>query len=230
MPDGWAGRRIIINFGGVETFFYLYLNGQKIGFSKDSRLPAEFDVTPYLREGENTVAAMVIRWSDASYLEDQDHWLMAGLHRDVTLLALPQTCLFDVFARPELDDDYRDGTLRVRVDVRTFNPPPNLTYTREIRRFAPHPEGYRVRLQLFDAAGAPVIAPLEEPVMQSDWAMTRVDFTAPIAAPASGAPNRPICTRWSSPCLRQRHRRFLKPPRGHLSTPAASGSAFAASR
>lgn len=183
LPAHWQGRRVIIGFGGVETFFYLYINGQRIGFSKDSRLPAEFDITPYLRPGQNTVAAMVIRWSDASYLEDQDHWLMAGLHRDVYLLALPPTCLFDVFARPQLDDDFRDGTLRVQVDVRTFDPPPEINYTREMRDIAPHPEGYAVRMQLFDAAATPVIEPQTLPVLRSDWAMTRVDFTAPVAAP-----------------------------------------------
>ncbi len=183
VPAGWQGRRVIIGFGGVESYFELYLNGQHIGFSKDSRLPAEFDITDYLQPGENIVAALVTRWSDASYLEDQDHWLMAGLHRDVYLYSVPQTCLYDVFARPELDDDTRDGTLRVTVDVRTFDPSPDPNYTRELRGFAPHPDGLKVRLQLFDAAGAPVIEPATKPLLQSDWALPRVEFAAPVAAP-----------------------------------------------
>ncbi len=66
------------------------MNGQKVGYSQGSRLPAEFDLTPYLRPGENTMAVMVIRWSDGSYLEDQDHWWMAGIYRDVYLYATPK--------------------------------------------------------------------------------------------------------------------------------------------
>lgn len=85
VPKEWKNRRIVLHFGGVESVLHLYVNGHQVGMSKDSRLPAEFDVTPYVKPGANMLAAMVIRYSDASYIEDQDHWRMAGIYRDVYL-------------------------------------------------------------------------------------------------------------------------------------------------
>ncbi|NNL67365.1 MAG: beta-galactosidase, partial [Myxococcales bacterium] len=83
LPDAWQGRRIVLHFGGAESVLYVHLNGVFVGMSKDSRLPAEFDVTAAVKPGQNLLAATVVRWSDASFLEDQDHWWMAGLHREV---------------------------------------------------------------------------------------------------------------------------------------------------
>lgn len=117
VPRGWSGRRVVLHVGGAESVLYVYVNGHAVGMSKDSRLAAEFDITPYLVKGENLVAAMVIRWSDATYLEDQDHWWMAGLHRDVFLYSTPMTHVQDVFARAGLEDDFKTGQLRVSVDV-----------------------------------------------------------------------------------------------------------------
>ena len=112
IPEDWQDRQIIIHFAGVESAFYLWINGQKVGYSQGSRLPAEFDITPYLQLGRNSLAAMVIRWSDGSYLEDQDHWWMTGIYRDVYLYARPKVHIFDLFSRTELDADYRDATLK----------------------------------------------------------------------------------------------------------------------
>ena len=109
VPEAWLDRRTIICFGGVELAFYLWVNGEPVGYSQGSRLPAEFDLSAYVRAGENTLTAMVIRWSDGSYLEDQDHWWMAGIYRDVTLYSLPKTHIFDFFARTELDGTFRDA-------------------------------------------------------------------------------------------------------------------------
>ncbi|KAG5189277.1 glycosyl hydrolases family 2, TIM barrel domain-containing protein [Tribonema minus] len=90
VAQGWAGRRIVLHFGGVDSAFYVWVNGQLQGFSKDSRLPAEFDVTEALNTtGANTVAVMVVRWSDGAFLEDQDHWHLSGIYRSVHLVALP---------------------------------------------------------------------------------------------------------------------------------------------
>jgi beta-galactosidase len=106
IPEGWNGRQIFICFDGVESAFYLWVNGQAVGYSQDSRLPAEFDLTDYVQAGENELRAMVIRWSDGSFVEDQDHWRMGGIHRDVYLYAKPTVHIFDFFARPELDSDF----------------------------------------------------------------------------------------------------------------------------
>lgn len=85
--------------------------------SKDSRTCAEFDVTPFVRTGENSLAVIVIRWSDGSVLEDQDHWWMAGIYRDVYLYHTAPQYIADVFARTKLVNDYTDGVLELQVDA-----------------------------------------------------------------------------------------------------------------
>ncbi|MGE4490461.1 MAG: sugar-binding domain-containing protein, partial [Kiritimatiellales bacterium] len=87
----WKNRQVFIHFDGVESAFYLWVNGRPVGYSEDSRSPAEFDLTPYLKDGENLLAAQVYRWSDGSYLEDQDGWRMSGIFRDVYLFSTPRT-------------------------------------------------------------------------------------------------------------------------------------------
>ena len=111
-----AGQTRVI-FDGVNSAFYLWCNGHRVGYSQDSRLPAEFDLTPYLQAGSNRLAVLVLRWSDGNYLEDQDMWRMSGIFRDVSLLHKPATRLANVSARPELDACYRDAQLHLQVDV-----------------------------------------------------------------------------------------------------------------
>ena len=122
VSSDWDGRRIVLHFGGAESVLYVYLNGVAIGMSKDSRLPAEFDITAQVKLGSNQLAVMVIRWSDASYLEDQDHWWMAGLHRDVFVYATQATYVADVVARAELEANLSSGRLRTKVNVGSDQP------------------------------------------------------------------------------------------------------------
>lgn len=118
VPANWAGRQILLNFDGVESAFYVWVNGREVGFSKDSRTPAEFDIGPYLNpRGPNLLAVQVFRWSDGSYLEDQDKWRMSGIFRDVYLWSPPQVHTRDFTIVTELDDNYTDAELRVRADV-----------------------------------------------------------------------------------------------------------------
>jgi len=117
VPEEWAGRRVTVTFDGVESAFYVWVNGREVGFSKGSRLPAEFDITDHLRGGENVLAAKVIRWSDGSFLEDQDHWWMAGIYRGVRLTALPNIRISDFFVRTELDAKCKDAVLKTTVHV-----------------------------------------------------------------------------------------------------------------
>ncbi len=95
IPADWAGREVFLHFGGVESAFYVWINGKKVGYSQDSYLPAEFRITPYLKSGENKIAVEVYRWSDGSYLEDQDFWRLSGIFRDVMLYAVPSVWLRD---------------------------------------------------------------------------------------------------------------------------------------
>jgi len=116
VDDDWLARgqtRII--FDGVNSAFYLWCNGQWIGYSQDSRLPAEFDLSAALQPGENRLAVMVLRWCDGSYLEDQDMWRMSGIFRDVTLLHKPSCQLTDVQVRTHLRHDFTQAELEVQV-------------------------------------------------------------------------------------------------------------------
>ena len=111
IPRGWRGRRIVLGFGGVEGVLHLVVNGEPVGLSKDARTPAEFDVTDLVRHrGPNELVAVVVRWSDASFIEDQDQWWHAGISREVYLRS---DRIEDVFVTATLDDDYRNGILSV---------------------------------------------------------------------------------------------------------------------
>ncbi len=117
LAEGWHCRQTRIIFDGVNSAFHLWCNGQWVGYSQDSRLPAEFDLSPYLMAGENQLAVMVLRWSDGSYLEDQDMWWLSGIFRDVTLLSKAPEGIADVALQTELDSCYRDGHLKIRTTV-----------------------------------------------------------------------------------------------------------------
>ena len=114
LPENFAGQQIILHFGGVKSAFYVWVNGKMVGYSEDSCLPAEFDVTDNVQPGKNTVAVQVFRWSDGSYLEDQDHWRMSGIHREVLLLAQPKISINDFFVRTKFDENLEDATLQIR--------------------------------------------------------------------------------------------------------------------
>jgi beta-galactosidase len=118
IPRAWRGQRIVLSIGAADSALALWVNGSFTGVSKDSRLAAEFDVTDVVRTGaRNVLAAMVVRWSDASYVEDQDQWWHAGIHRSVSVYATPRTRIDDVHVDANLADDLRTGTLRVRTTV-----------------------------------------------------------------------------------------------------------------
>ena len=116
IPDGWLNQgRTRIIFNGVNSAFYLWCNGLWVGYSQDSRLPAEFDLSGYLHSGQNRLCVMVLRWCDGSYLEDQDMWRMSGIFRSVSLLHKPAVGFHDIRIRTRLDALYTDGVLDVCV-------------------------------------------------------------------------------------------------------------------
>lgn len=117
VPAGWKGLDVFLRFGGVKSFFYVWVNGKELGFSKDSKTPSEWNITPCLRDGENVLAVEVYRWSDGSYLEAQDFWRLAGIERDVVLYAAPAVRINDIFARASLDAAYINGILNLTVEV-----------------------------------------------------------------------------------------------------------------
>ncbi len=119
LPADWDGHEVFVHFGGVESAFYLWVNGEKVGYSQDSYLPAEFRITPYLKGGDNLIAVEVYRWSDGSYLEDQDFWRLSGIFRDVMLYATPKTWLRDYAFKYELSDDLDTAALKVELEYDT---------------------------------------------------------------------------------------------------------------
>lgn len=134
VPQGWDGMDIFLDFEGVESAFYCWVNGEMVGYSEDSRLPAHFNVTKYLKKGKNRLALKVFRYSDGSYLEGQDYWKYSGIERDVYLYARPQSRVKDFKLTAEMVNAYKDGDLDLDV---VLNKPQ---------------QGQRVEVKLLDAA------------------------------------------------------------------------------
>lgn len=148
VPDDWGNMNITLHFGGVSSAFKVWLNGEYVGYGEDSFLPSEFNITPYLQKGENILSVQVIRWSDASYLEDQDQWRLSGIQREVLLMAEPKLRIADFHWEAKLDKQYNDAVFSIRPRLE------NLT--------GEEVPGYVVKAQLFDKNGKPVWnAPLQ---------------------------------------------------------------------
>ncbi len=117
ISDNWKNKDVFLHFEGVSGAMYVWVNGQKIGYSEGSKTPAEFNITQYLRSGKNTLAVQVLRWSDASYMEDQDFWRLSGIDRDVYLYAANKTTIKDYRAIADLGDDYTAGKLSLSFQI-----------------------------------------------------------------------------------------------------------------
>ncbi|MCE7983762.1 MAG: DUF4981 domain-containing protein [Caldilinea sp. CFX5] len=163
VPDGWAGRQIFLTFDGVDSAFHLWVNGQAVGYSQDSRTPAEFNITNYLQPGENLLAVRVYRWSAGSYLEDQDYWRLSGIYRDVYLWSAPAVHIRDFATETEVAGDYRNAVLRVRATIHNYD---KTTL-----------QNCLLEAQLFDAEQQPVTTPLTKVVEVS----TNADHTVAVS-------------------------------------------------
>ena len=150
LPAGWKNMNITLHFGGVSSAFKVWLNGKFLGYGEDSFLSSEFNITPYLQEGENIISVWVIRWSDGSFLEDQDHWRLSGIHREVFLMAEPALRIADFHWQAKLDKEYRDALFSIRPRIE------NLTGS-EVK-------GYKIKAQLYKNAKPIFGQPLERSV------------------------------------------------------------------
>ena len=121
VPENWDNEEIFLHFGSITGYAQIYVNGKKVGMTKASKSPAEFNVTRFLKKGTNQLAVQVVRWSDASYLEDQDFWRITGIERDVYLQAMPKLTIWDFFIKSDLDANYKNGLFSADVDLRKFN-------------------------------------------------------------------------------------------------------------
>lgn len=139
IPQQWGDREIFLNFDGVDSAFYVWVNSKPVGFSKGSHLPSEFDITSHVRTGRNCLAIQVMQWSDGSYLEDQDMWRLSGIFRDVYLLAVPKLHIRDVAVATVFDRQYTDATLNATVMIENYRAAPT--------------GAFRVNFALFDHSG-----------------------------------------------------------------------------
>jgi len=121
VPADWKGRRNFITFDGVDCAFFLWINGEKVGFSVNSRNAAEFDLTNYLKTGKNTIAVEVYQYSSGTWLEDQDMFRLHGIFRNVTLWSAPQVHIRDFFVKTDLDKEYKDATLDITAKIKNYS-------------------------------------------------------------------------------------------------------------
>ncbi|WP_220763763.1 glycoside hydrolase family 2 TIM barrel-domain containing protein [Flavobacterium sp. UMI-01] len=158
LNDSWKDKDVILHFGGVSSAFYVWVNGQFVGYSEDTRLPSEFDITKHLTKGKNKIAVKVYRWSDGSYLEAQDHWRMSGIEREVYLQAVPKVRLSNFTVRTDLDQNYENALLQIRPAFVA-----NITdkYIEKVGHFGDNPlhttvDNWTLTTQLVDANGIAV--------------------------------------------------------------------------
>lgn len=121
IPKNWNGQQIIIHFAAAKSAMHVWINGKKVGYSQGSKLPAEFDITKYVRAGENTVSAQIYRFSDGVYLECQDYWRLSGFERDVYLYAKPKVSIRDFFLHNGLDAKYKDGLFGLDLELQNLS-------------------------------------------------------------------------------------------------------------
>lgn len=121
IPENWDGRKVFIHFEAGTNAMYVWVNGKKVGYTQNSKSPAEFDITPYIRKGKNTLACEVHKFSDGSYIEDQDMWRLGGINRSVYLYSTAQTRIFDFFAHPSLDKSYKNGTFAIDLKLKNYS-------------------------------------------------------------------------------------------------------------
>ncbi|MBP7937315.1 MAG: DUF4981 domain-containing protein [Phycisphaerae bacterium] len=169
IPANWKGRQVFVRFDGVASAFYLWVNGQKVGFNKDSRTAAEFNITKCLKDGDNLLAVEVYRWSDGSYLEDQDFFRLSGIFRDVALLSVGDLTLRDLQVNTDLDAQYRDAVLSVQAKVRGY---------------AAGDAAATLEMSLRDARGRIVVEPVAKKVNVNAGQDATAELSAPVTNPA----------------------------------------------
>ena len=147
LPQEWKGEEVFLRFEKVASASFLWVNGQEVGYNEGAQEPAEYDITPYLKKGRNTLAMLVVKYSDGYYLEGQDYWRLAGIFDDVYVYATPHTRLFDWYVTTDLDEQYRDADLNVTTTIRRY-------------AGATDTDGLCVKAQLKDAQGT-VVSRLE---------------------------------------------------------------------
>ncbi|RPH32740.1 MAG: DUF4981 domain-containing protein [Bacteroidales bacterium] len=145
IPENWKERQIFIHLGAVKSAFFIWINGKKVGYSEDSKLAAEFDITKYVCMGENEIALQVYRWSDGSYLECQDMYRISGIERDVFLYSTPLLDVRDFNITSTLKNSYQDGVFSIDAEINN--------YRIDKRTLHSKPDSFKIGIEICDAAG-----------------------------------------------------------------------------
>jgi beta-galactosidase len=164
VPENWDGRHIFIHFGGVKSALYVWVNGEKVGYSEDSFTPAEFDLTPFLKKGENLLAVQVFKYCDGRYMECQSLWRYAGIFRDVYLFSTPTIHLNDSYIRCDLDDQYKDAQLKITAKIKNYSNKKQKGYTFEAQIYDAKINPVQTRSPLTQSL--PTLAPGEEKIIE----------------------------------------------------------------
>lgn len=178
VPQDWDGQPVFLSFQGVESAFYVWVNGELAGYGEDTFTPSEFDITAYLQEGENKLAVEVYRWCDASWLEDQDFWRLSGIFRDVYLYTTPPVHVADFWVRTDLDDEFVHAELNVELKVEDY--------------FSRKSDDHSLQMQLYDANGQGVwTAPVAAGVSFQDGDLQQLKLSAPVEQPYKWSAEKP---------------------------------------
>ncbi|NMB12955.1 MAG: DUF4981 domain-containing protein [Firmicutes bacterium] len=169
LPPGWENRRVVLCFEGADSAFYVWVNGEMVGFSKGSRLPAEFDITQYVQPGQNLLAVQVMQWSDGSYLEDQDMWWLSGIFRDVYIYATSPIHVFDLTVRTQLDAAYKDAILEIEASIHNYT--------------EAKVTGHKFTISLLDDSGDRAFEPQSQDVEIEGTGDTKVEFRIAVDSP-----------------------------------------------
>lgn len=169
VPAGWNGRQVFLTFNGVDAGFFVWVNGQKVGYSQNSRNVAEFDVTRFLKAGKNDLSVEVYRYTSGSYFEDQDMWRLSGIFRDVSIWSSPKLHVQDTFVTTDLDSAYRDAKLKVVAKLHNYG------------GATAKPVVFGV--ELFDPTGKPVTSGKVQTVSVPANQEKAVELTLPVKSP-----------------------------------------------
>jgi beta-galactosidase len=177
LPENWDKRHVYLHFEAGTSAMYIWVNGEKVGYTENTKSPAEFDITKYVKAGSNSLAVEVYRWSDGSYLEDQDFWRLSGIDRNVYLYSTNDIRIADFFAKPDLDSNYKNGSLNVDVNLK------NLTSTII--------KNQKLEAKLVDASGETVFSKDVKVNFEANKVQT-ITFSQEVSSPklwSSEAPN-----------------------------------------
>jgi len=178
VPSNFNDKQLFLHFEGVSSAFFVWVNGQEVGYNQGANEPAEFDVTKYVKSGKNTVSVMVFQYSDGTYNEDQDFWRLAGIFRSVYLMATPKVHIRDYYVTTDLDDKYDNATLKIEAEIQNFSELPI--------------KDYKMKVSLFDHNNQPVLSNLtSEIITLGKDEKTTIRLNAPVKSPLKWSDEKP---------------------------------------